>query len=79
MNSEELLARMVATPFTIPARGLDDCPTCGRYIIDTDITGCETEYGQRYCIRHAPIRFLIDLGYSTEDILAMSKTHSIKL
>lgn len=32
----------------------DECPTCGVYISDHDIRGCEAPWGQRYCIRHLP-------------------------
>jgi len=33
---------------------LDHCPTCRRRITDFDNDGCETESGQRYCLRHVP-------------------------
>ena len=35
-------------------RSLDNCPTCGRRITDFDMTGCETDSGQRWCLVHLP-------------------------
>lgn len=31
---------------------LDNCPTCGRRITDVDPDGCETGFGQRFCLAH---------------------------
>lgn len=33
---------------------LDHCPECGRRITDHDMTGCERDDGQRYCMEHLP-------------------------
>lgn len=32
----------------------DNCPTCGRRIVDTDDNGCEADNGQRWCRDHRP-------------------------
>lgn len=32
----------------------DNCPECGRAILDYDMTGCEGEDGQRWCVKHLP-------------------------
>lgn len=33
---------------------LDLCPECGRKILDFDMTGCEDDSGQRWCVQHLP-------------------------
>jgi hypothetical protein len=37
---------------TAPGASLDNCPTCGRRITDTDDRGMEADNGQRWCIVH---------------------------
>lgn len=36
------------------ATDLDHCPTCGKRIKDFDEGGCESSYGQRFCLVHFP-------------------------
>jgi|HubBroStandDraft_3_1064219.scaffolds.fasta_scaffold25975_3 hypothetical protein len=31
---------------------LDHCPVCGRHILDMDMTGCEDDDAQRWCVVH---------------------------
>lgn len=33
---------------------LDHCPVCGRRIYDFDMTGCEGDDAQRWCVAHLP-------------------------
>jgi hypothetical protein len=32
---------------------IDHCPTCGKYVKDSDLEGCEAPDGQRWCVDHA--------------------------
>jgi hypothetical protein len=33
---------------------LDNCPVCQRRIVDFDMSGCEDDNGQRWCVTHLP-------------------------
>ncbi|MCV7174836.1 hypothetical protein [Mycolicibacterium sphagni] len=33
---------------------LDHCPVCGRRIVDFDMSGCEDDAAQRWCVAHVP-------------------------
>lgn len=36
------------------APSLDHCPECGRRITDFDMSGCEDDTAQRWCVAHLP-------------------------
>lgn len=37
------------------ANPLDHCPKCSRKILDFDMSGCEDDDAQRWCVEHLPV------------------------
>jgi hypothetical protein len=45
---------------------MDNCPTCGKRILDWDEKGCEAPSGQRYCLVHLPSEVASEMGLTDE-------------
>lgn len=49
-----IVGGLTDTDEDLGAPSLDDCPECGRRITDFDMSGCEDDTAQRWCVAHLP-------------------------
>lgn len=71
-NAERIIIRLLTfqSGGWMNRQSLDNCPTCGKDILDTDDNGMEDDWGQRWCRNHIDVG---ELSPEQREDLARSK------